>query len=63
MVEGTDKELSFESDKTDAEISKIKDEIVDVRSQMGETIDEIQERLSVSAITANINFFFIRLIF
>ncbi|MEO5859044.1 MAG: DUF3618 domain-containing protein [Pyrinomonadaceae bacterium] len=54
MVEGTDKQLDLASADGDAEINKIKEEIVDVRSQMGETIDELQERLSVPAITANI---------
>lgn len=54
MVEGTDKQLDLASADGDAEINKIKEEIVDVRSQMGDTIDELQERLSVPAITANI---------
>lgn len=54
MVEGTDQELDIVSAEPSAEIDRIKDEIVDVRSQMGETIDEIQDRLSVSTITANI---------
>lgn len=54
MAEEPDQELSREAADPDAEITKIKSEIVDTRSQMGETIDEIQDRLSVSAITANI---------
>lgn len=54
MVEGTDQELNLESTEPEAEINKIKSEIVDVRSSMGETIDTLQERLSVPAITANI---------
>ena len=54
MAEGTDHKLNLESDKSDSEMNKIKDKIVDVRSQMGETFDEIQERLSVPAITASI---------
>ena len=54
MAEGTDQELNVGSAEPDEEINKIKDEIEDVRSNMGETIDELQERLSVPAITANI---------
>ncbi|MDI1241094.1 MAG: DUF3618 domain-containing protein [bacterium] len=54
MVEGTDQELNVGSVEPDEEITKIKEEINDVRSNMGETIDELQERLSVPAITANI---------
>ena len=54
MVEGTDQELNLESTEPEAEIDKIKSEIGDVRSSMGSTIDELQERLSVPAITANI---------
>lgn len=55
MAEGTDQELN-NGDVTgeDAEISRIKEEIGDTRSQMSETIDELQERLSVPVISAQI---------
>ena len=54
MVEETDQELDSESVEFSSEMNRIKEEIVDTRSQMGDTIDEIQERLSVPAITANL---------
>ena len=56
MVEGTDKELGVEAERVegDAEIEKIKEDIGDVRANMGETIDAIQERLSIPVITEQI---------
>ncbi len=54
MAEGTDQELDDAPPPDDVEIKKIKEEIEDTRSQMGETIDELQERLSIPALTAQI---------
>ena len=54
MAEGTDKELAEGTTAEDAEISRIKEEIGETRSQMGETIDELQERLSIPVLTSQI---------
>jgi ElaB/YqjD/DUF883 family membrane-anchored ribosome-binding protein len=54
MAEGTDQELNDNVTAEDAEISRIKEEIGGTRSQMSETIDELQERLSVPALSAQI---------
>jgi ElaB/YqjD/DUF883 family membrane-anchored ribosome-binding protein/uncharacterized protein YjbJ (UPF0337 family) len=54
MAQGTDLDLNNPSSSEDAEISKIREQIGDTRSQMSETIDELQERLSVPALTAQI---------
>ena len=55
MAEGTDQELDTRVDETDdADVRAIKEEISQTRDQMGETIDELQERLSIPALTATI---------
>src|SRR5215207_10003837 len=55
MAEETDQELTAEeTGREDAELRQIKEEISETRNQMGETIDELQERLSIPALTAQI---------
>lgn len=55
MAERTDQELTAElTSIDDTELRQIKDEISETRNQMGETIDELQERLSIPALTAQI---------
>jgi ElaB/YqjD/DUF883 family membrane-anchored ribosome-binding protein len=55
MAEGTDQELDTRLDEDeDTELRAIKEEINQTRDQMGETIDQLQERLSIPVLTANI---------
>src|SRR5688500_89399 len=55
MAEESDQELIADvTDGEDLELRQIKEEISETRNQMGETIDELQERLSIPALTAQI---------
>jgi hypothetical protein len=53
MDQGTDQELELDSTGSDG-VEEIEDDVTEARVQMGQTIDAIQERLSIPAISAQI---------